>query len=62
MRQTTAMKTNTAVAAAAAPQLARPAARQAGPGRRQPGRLGHSCRRCCRYCGILFIAVVCLNP
>ena len=34
--------------------------RQAGLGRRQPGRLGHRCRRWCRYCGTLFIAAVCL--
>ena len=29
-------------------------------GRRRPGRLGHRGRCCCRYCGIPFIAVVCL--
>ena len=51
-----------AAAAAAAPQLARPAARRASLGRRRPGQLGHRYRRCCRYRGILFIAVVCLMP
>ena len=40
-----------------APQPARPAARQASLGRRRPGRLRHRCRRCCRYCGILFISI-----
>ena len=25
-----------------------------------PGQLRHRCCRCCQYCGILFIAVVCL--
>ena len=39
--------------------LAWPAARRAGPGCRRPGKLGHRCRRRCRYCGILFIAVIC---
>ena len=50
IRQTTAMKVEAAAAAAAAaaPQLAQPAARQARPGCRRPGQLGH------------LIAVVCL--
>ena len=44
-----------AAAPAAALQPAWPAARRAGQGRRRLGWLG---RRCCRYCGISFIAVV----
>ena len=48
-------ESNTTVAAAAAA-----AAPPAGPGRRRLGQLEHRCRRCCRYCGISFIAVFCL--
>ena len=44
----------------AVPQLARPAAPRTGLARRRLGQLGRRCRRCYRYCGILFIAVVCL--
>ena len=42
--------------AAAVPQLVWPAAPRTGPARCQ---LGRRCCRCCRYRGILFIAVVC---
>ena len=54
--QTTAMTKNTTVVAATPPQLVRPDQL----GHRLLGQLGHLCRRCCRYCGILFIAVICL--
>ena len=42
------VKVKVKAAAAAIPQPAQPAARWAGPGRRELGRLGHRCRRCCR--------------
>ena len=62
-RQTTAMNKIPPAEAPAAPQLARPAARWVGLVRRQPGWLGHHCRRCCRccrYCGNLFICSLAL--
>ena len=41
-------------------QPAQRAAPQTGLACRRLGQLGRRCRRCFRYCGILFIAVVCL--
>ena len=52
MRKTAIMQKKTTVAAAAASA--------AFQGRCWLGQLGRWCRRCCRYCGILYIAAVCL--